>query len=202
MERFTSRFNRVMAVAAWVIVAAAIVGYVWAHGGMPQPLWLIPAALAAFLAWAWLWRPAVEVSDEGVTIVNLVRTVEVPWEALIQVDTQFALTLRTPRGTYTAWAAPAPGRTGTALARRREARAASAGVPGVGASARPGDLVGTESGDAAAIIRTRWDALREAGRIELGVAESTPVRSRIHWVQDAVTLALVAGTATAALLAR
>lgn len=200
MERFTSRFNRVLAVCAWVVVALAIAGYLWAHRGLAQPLWLLPAGFVAFAAWAWLWRPAVEVDDSGVRLVNLVRTVEIPWQALIRIDTRFALTLHTPRHGYSAWAAPAPGRTGVALAKRREARASTVRVPDLGASVRPGDLLGTESGEAAAMVRQRWHELRESGRIEPGVAHETPVRIRVHWWQDAVLLALLAGCVVAVLV--
>lgn len=200
MERFTSRFNRVIAIAAWVVVAGATIAYLVSHRGIPQPLWLLPAALIAFTAWTWLWCPAIEVDDAGVTLRNPARTVHVPWSALIEVETRFALTLVTPTRRYSAWAAPAPGRTGVALARRRQLRAPGMGIPGVTVGARPGDLPGTESGEAAAIIRTRWHELRESGRIEIGVAAQTRVRIQVLWWQDAVLLALLAGCVLAVAL--
>ncbi|MDM4763351.1 PH domain-containing protein [Galbitalea sp. SE-J8] len=200
MERYTSRFNRGLAVSVWLLVGFGLVGYTVLHAGLAQPLWLLPAAFVAFAAWAWLWHPSVEVDDAGVTLVNLVRTVHVPWAGLVHVDTRFALTLITPRGRFAAWAAPAPGRTGVMLAKRREARASSARVPDLGTTVRPGDLLGSESGQAAALVRTRWSELRDADRIPIGVADENPPRIRVLWAQDAALLVLLAGTVLATTL--
>ena len=109
MGMFYSRFNRVLAAVSWLFCAGAIVAIVvsgFSNNG--RYVWLI--ALVAFLAWAGLWRPFVRVTDDGVTLGNVLSTTEVPWAALIQVETQYALTLVTPHGRYSATAAPAPGR--------------------------------------------------------------------------------------------
>ena len=49
------------------------------------------------------------VHDGGATLENPYRTIDVPWAALVNVDTRYALTLITPHAKYAAWAAPAPG---------------------------------------------------------------------------------------------
>jgi len=175
---FTSRFNRVLAVVVWAL-AVILTATTLASGTTSAPLALIPCAFFCLLAWTALWRPYVLVADTGVRIRNVLRTIEVPWPALIHVDTRYALTLYTPGHQWSAWAAPAPGRTGTNVARRAENRGRVDAAPRVDGRVRPGDLLATESGQAAQIVRDHWEKLRESGAIEIGVAEQTPVPT--HW---------------------
>jgi len=170
--RVTSTFNRVMAVVVWVVSGLAVMAALW--GGQDRLLWVYPAAAAAGgLGWVALWRPHVEVSDAGVRLQNVTHHVLVPWQALIHVDTRRALTLLTPQGAFAAWSAPAPGLlsslNSTARTARREARAA-------GDDVRTSDLVGSDSGNAAVVIREHWAHRRERGEVELGVAATTEVR--------------------------
>lgn len=191
---FHSRFNRVLAAATWLFCAAGAAAVTVAGlGDNAQYLPLL--ALVAFLAWAGLWRPAVEVGDDHVTIVNMFSTVTVPWAALIQVETRYALTLVTPGGRYTATAAPAPGRLTTALS-RREMGSASAQVDASG-RVRPGDLPNTDSGAAAYLVRERWEQLRAAGAIELGVADETPAIRRWNLPVIVVGVVLLVGAIAA-----
>ena len=62
-------------------------------------------------------------------LVNVLRTIDLPWPAIQLVDTKWALTLVTAYGKFTAWAAPAPG--GMASARRmtRSDREIATGSP-------------------------------------------------------------------------
>jgi hypothetical protein len=66
---------------------------------------------------------------------------------------------------------------------------------------RPGDLLGTESGAAAEVVRRRWAALQDSGAIEVGRADETPVGIRWHIAALAVLVVLLAGTVAALLLA-
>jgi hypothetical protein len=169
-----SRFNRIMAIAIWVLAVVMAVSAVTSAD--ESTLWVYPAAATlAFFGWAALWRPAVRVSDTGVGVQNVTHTVDVPWEALIMVDTRYALTLHTPSGKFTAWAAPAPGVLSSAVAGRRpdnRERRAQAGP------LRPGDLLGTESGDAAMTVREEWQRRIEAGTIDTGIADTIDVQRR------------------------
>lgn len=190
---FVSKFNRVLAVALWVIVAALLAaGLVNGHD-WHRWLGLVPAAFGVLLGWAALWHPSVTVEDDGIEVVNVFHTAVVPWAALVHVDTRFALTLVTPARKVSAWAAPAPGRAGVAMARRNEQRHGTAEtVPLVGdGERRAGDLLHTESGDAAYVVRERWVELRDAEAFEVGVADTTPVPVRVHWA----TIVLLAATA-------
>lgn len=67
-----------------------------------------PLALFGLLGWGAFWQPRVEVSDGGVTVVNTLRTIEVPWPAVQSVDGRYGLRLQTAYGGVTAWGAAAP----------------------------------------------------------------------------------------------
>jgi hypothetical protein len=192
---FVSNFNRVLAVLVWLLDAFVLVGYVWVHAGLRDPFVIVPVAFFALLAWVALWRPRVEIADDGIMVRNVFRTITVPWPALIHVDTKYALTLFTPGHRYSAWAAPAPGRTGAAIAARKQDRGRVGMAPvGADGSIRPGDLIASESGQVAYLIRERWARLRDAGLIEAGLADETPVGIRVHWwLNAALAVLLVAG---------
>jgi hypothetical protein len=199
-EVFVSRFNRVLAVLIWAAAVALTVGLlVSVHDA--RLLYIVPGALFAFVAWAMLWRPQLTVADDGITVVNVTRTVHIPWEALIAVDTKFALTLYTPGHRFPVWAAPAPGTGSTLRATRNETRG-RLGRPRVEDSVRrPGDLLGTESGAAAEVVRRRWTMLQDSGAIDAGRADETPVAVRWHIAALVALVVLLAATVAALLLA-
>ncbi|AGW41911.1 hypothetical protein O159_18900 [Leifsonia xyli subsp. cynodontis DSM 46306] len=198
-EVLVSRFNRVLAVLIWAATAALAVGLLVSLRDA-RLLFLVPCGLFALLAWAALWRPRLTVSDDGLELVNVTRTVEIPWPALINVETKYALTLFTPGRKFPVWAAPAPGTGSTLRATRRETTGRM-GRPNVEDSVRrPGDLLSTESGAAAEAVRRRWTALREAGSIEAGRADETPVTVRWHLLTLAALAALLGSTVAALLL--
>lgn len=173
---YRSRSNAVFGAMA----ALVLIGWAWAAleaGGTALLLQLPWIAAAAVGTWLAFGRPHVTVHDDGVTLVNPLRTVEVPWAALIDVSTQFALTLRTPRGKYAAWAAPGPGRH---AATQSVASDVTAVAKGRGAVAI-GDLPTAPSGVVAFQVRTRWQRLVESGALEAGVADQVPVRVTIAW---------------------
>lgn len=176
-----SRFNRIMAIVAGAVAVLMAIGGL--SSGDASFAWVYPAAaLVAFLAWAGLWRPYVRVDDNGVTLQNVTHRVDVPWSALIHVDTRYALTLHTPGQKFAAWAAPAPGILSSSIAGRtaanRETRAA-------GASLRPGDMLGSESGNAATVVREQWQSRVEGGSLSAGIADDVTVARR--W--DALVIA-------------
>jgi len=199
-EVFVSRFNRVLAVLIWAAAAALTLGLlVSVHDA--RLVYIVPGAMFAFIAWAMLWRPLLIVADDGITVVNVTRTVEIPWEALIAVDTKYALTLYTPGHRFPVWAAPAPGTTSTLRATRNETKG-RVGHPRVQETMRrPGDLLSTESGAAAEVVRRRWTTLQDSGAIDAGRADETPVSIHWHIASLVVLLLLAAGSVAALLLA-
>ncbi|MBX3078390.1 MAG: PH domain-containing protein [Salinibacterium sp.] len=193
---FHSRFNRVLAVVTWLLCLSGV-GAVILAGTQDALRYLPLAALVAWLTWAGLWHPTLRLDDEAITVVNTFATTVVPWAALINVDTKYALTLMTPRRRVVVTVAPAPGRIATALS-NRDLKGISA-PRGADGSMRPGDLPSTDSGAAAHLVRQRWESLLETGRIEVGTADEVRVDRRVHWPTIIVGCAL--GLAAVAALA-
>ena len=123
---------------------------------------------------------------------NPFRSVAVPWAALVQVDTRYALTLITPSRSYGAWAAPAPGIWGGRNARPEDLQGLPGSTYGPGHSVRPGDLKSTDSGQAARLVRARWQQRLESGAVDAGSAEDTPVTVTVRWLELGATAVLVA----------
>jgi hypothetical protein len=157
----------------------------WGDAALTVP-WM---ALLTLSCWATFWRPRVAVSAAGVELVNVSRTVFVPWPALYDVDTKWALTLITAYGRFRAWSAPAPGTRAALLSLVGSRRQHAPPGPEV---VRPGDLIDSPSGAAAALIRHRWDAVRAAGHLE---------NPRLERDRAQVTWHLTTALACAALLA-
>lgn len=173
-------------------------------GGMEATLRSVPTiALLAYAGWTVLWRPNLVITDEHVSVRNVLTSLVVPWPALIQVDTKFALTLVTPGHRYSVWVAPAPGALTSQRIGRRSRRADRENPleerPEHG-RALPGELPGSESGDAARRVRARWDALIESGDLQTGAAETTQVTRTVHVGVIAVLLLLLGLSVTAALV--
>lgn len=187
-----SRVNRGVGLACWTLLA--VLGALVALGSEPRGA-VAAVILALWLGYAvlvFLWSPALVVDDRGARIRNPLRTIDVAWDALIHVDTKYALTLFTPGRSWPVWVAPQPG----ALAARRAARRArdddrTAPRSPLDVGVRVGDLPGTESGDAAALVRRRW--AERADRSADADAIAVPVTQ--HWARSA---ALVLGPVLAA----
>jgi len=190
----------VLSVAVWLICSVGLVTTIGA--GIAQALTVLPwLLLAAGLVWVVFWNPRVVVDDGGVQVVNPLRTIDVPWPAIRSVDTKWALTLITAYGTFTAWAAPAPGGLSTA---RRIARTDGQAIPSSARDAddaiRPGDLPTSPSGSAAQIVRHRWEELRDAGWLDNPRLEHAAAPVRWHWLTITIGAALVVACTVAALV--
>lgn len=198
---FRPLFGRVLAGAIVGLCLLGLVGTLLYDG--VSAFWSIAPwlALVALLVWAAYWQPQVTVDDAGVHVVNVLRTVDLPWPAIQRIDTKWALTLVTAYGSYTAWAAPAPGGIATA---RAASRSSLKGLPestyGPGGSVRPGDVPTSPSGAAAAAVRRRWEELRDAGHLNDPRLEFEHVPVRWHWpVIIAAPALLVLGVLSAAI---
>lgn len=197
---FRPTFGRVLSVAVWLICLVTVV--LTAPNGVGQVLAELPwLLLASGAVWALFWNPRVVVDDGGVHVVNVLRTFDIPWPAIQQVDTKWALTLVTAYGRITAWAAPAPG--GLAGSRRM-IRSRREDIPqsarGPGNTVRPADLPGTASGSAATAVRHRWEELRAAGWLDDPRLEGITVPMRRHWLSMTIGAALALGCLVTALL--
>ncbi|MFB2581621.1 PH domain-containing protein [Herbiconiux sp. P15] len=191
---FRSRFNGVLSVVFWVVCAGALTASVAAGAYGPTAAISIAVVYLAAVVYFVLWRPRLSLDDRAITVHNVLQTVTVPWEALILVDTKFALTLVTPDRRVSVWCAPAPGATGALRASREQGTRARSWTQA--SEVRPGDLDGTDSGRAAAIVRERWDALRESGSIPLGTAHEA--RVGVRWSTAAIAVLVLGAVATVA----
>jgi hypothetical protein len=192
-DEFRPRTSKTLAYIMWALAAIALVSSL--ASGVAGLLG-IPLALAVAFAGYWLfWFPKVMLDDGGVTLVNPVRTVSVPWAALITVDTKFALKLVTPAGSYTAWAAPAPGVVGTYRAKPNDVRNLPSTSFGPEGSMRPGDLKNSDSGAAAYLIRSRWAVLVESGLLDVEQTETTAVTIRRNWLHVGAAVVLLLAVA-------
>jgi hypothetical protein len=182
-------FGRALTVG--IAVACAVVAVLTAIGGGIDDLlqfgpWL---ALVAGACWATFWRPCVEVSDGGVRLVNVLRTIDIPWPAITGVETRWALALHTAYGTFTAWAAPSSGRGPTRRAMRQ--LAAQRRTPSSSGDDRPPEIAAGPAVEAAEIVSARWEQLRAAGHLDAPVLEHERVPVRWHLGTIAAGVALV-----------
>jgi Bacterial PH domain len=164
------------------------IGDSWTDAAVTLP-W---TALLTLTCWATFWRPRVAVSDAGVELVNVTRTVFIPWPALQDIDTKWSLTLITAYGRFTAWSAAAPGARGALLSLGGSPQEHGRRGPQPAEAVRPGDLVDSPSGSAAALIRRRWDAVRAAGHLEEPRLEHDRAPVRWHVATGVAVLVLLA----------
>lgn len=177
---FRPRSSRWILAIAGAVVAVGLVASIVTSG--PQALATAAPLLAvAAIAWWLFWYPAVVIGPVGVELRNPVLTVDVPWAGLIHVDTKYALKLITPEGSYTAWAAPAPGVRGTHAGKPEHMQNLPGSSYGAGGSVRPGDLSNTDSGLAALLIRSEWQRRIDNGLIDVDATDSARVERRINW---------------------
>jgi hypothetical protein len=186
---FRPTFGRVLtAVIGAICVVAAVITL--AEGG-PSDLGRVAPWLALFAGgcWAAFWRPRVEVSDGGVRIVNVTRTIDVPWPAIKDIETKWALKVVTAYGEFSAWAAPAGGRGPARRASRIENNLLSRAR--VTEHLAPPTSLDGAAGDAAEIVRGHWAALRAAGHLDNPVLEHEKAPVRWHVETLAIGAALI-----------
>lgn len=191
---FRSNTNRFIAFAGWGLLGLGFVAS-FLTGSPRGLLGLVPIAVIALGIWELFWRPEVRVENADVVLVNVFHTIRIPWAKIIDIDTKWAMTIITPDRRYRAAAAPAPGAASRPdMTGARHSARASAG------SINKADAPGTDSGNAAALVRGRLKAMADDGTLPIGQAAETHVTVRVHWVSIAVILALTAASAPALLL--
>ena len=193
-------FGKVLTVAVWLICLVSLIT-VGTDQGIANVLRYAPIALlVGYACWMAYWCPAITIDLSGVTIQNIVRTHRVTWPAVQRIDTKYALTIFTGGKKYTAWSAPAPSRFSMFNARKQDLGRLPESTYGPGNSIGLGDLPKSDSGVAAYHVRTQWQALRDAGHLDLGVLEGTGVVTTWHRSQLAVLAVLTVLAVIAAYL--
>ena len=105
---FRSRLAQGLAVLVAIVAGVALVAFVVEDGPTAVLTSLAPIALVVALGWAVFWRPCAVVDDDGVTLVNVIRTVHVPWRRFRSAETRWALSITTTGDrTFSSWAVPA-----------------------------------------------------------------------------------------------
>lgn len=193
-----ARSGRRLTIAVAVLSAVALVAVLLEDPASAARYGLL-LVLPAVLVWAVYERPAVVVSDAGVEVRDVLRTIELPWPSIERIDTKYALTLYTAYGSYSAWAAPAPSRT-TTLGSSRADLGHLPESTYIGGGVRPGDLLSSASGQAAAVVRARWEELRDAGYLDAPQLERDRPVVRWHVVPAGAVLLLAAVAVTVARL--
>lgn len=163
MQVFIAKSARVLAIVVVAAMGLALLS-IFATDGIAGVIQSASAvALVCFGALMLFWFPQVEVSEDTVVIKNVLRTFRVPMQQIARIDTRWALALYLPGGKrITSWSATAPGRHASIFASRDlgEHLPESTYLSG---TVRPGDLVNTDSGAAAATIRRYWEAQKDRG---------------------------------------
>ncbi|MDJ1113473.1 PH domain-containing protein [Microbacterium dauci] len=190
--RYRPLASRVLAAVTVVVCAIGVVSLV-ALDVMDAVRYGWGLALVAVLVWAMFWRPELIVEEHGITVVNVFRTEFVPWPAIVLVDTQWALTLRTSDRVVRVWASPAPGRHRLLGLSRSDFQGLGDTARGAHGSLRPSDALSVPSGNLAQLIRGRWERLAETGALAAG-AEPGATRTDWHTTTIIVTAALAAAT--------
>ena len=191
MNTLRPKFWLLLSILGWLlplgIISSLVVTQDWQS--LLRYGWL--AVLVAQLTWMLFFNPKIIVDDATVTLVNVFRTVILPWHQINRVDTRFALTLFTQDAKFVAWAAPAPGRHAGYQAARGTLKNLPGSSYGVGGSIRPGDLPESDSGVAAYLVRQRWDKWQELASSGLAVeSPRSQTKVTIHWRAAAIAAAL------------
>lgn len=176
-QTYQSRFSKTLAAVTVALCAVLLVSLALTGDPSATLRYAGPVALVGFAAWAAYWRPRIGVSDGGVEVRNVWRTVNVAWPAVQEIDTRFGLRLVTAYGAYQAWAVPPP---------RRETRRAG----------RP-----IEPSEGAAMVTCRWEALRAAGHLENPHLEAPRARTTLHLLTLVTLAGLLAASVAVVLLA-
>ena len=197
---YRPRATRILGGAIFVISGIGLLGLLIDSGvaGLLRYGWWI--GLAGVLAWALFWNPRVQVDDAGVLVVNVFRSITLPWPSIKEIDTKWSLTLITAYGTFAAWAAPAPGRHATRNVTERDVKHLPTTTFDAVGSIGPGDNPNSSSGQAALAVRRHWEALRDAGYLDNPRLEfdKAPVRWHVELIA-AIAVLLVLGAVGLAL---
>jgi hypothetical protein len=196
-ETFRPTFGRALAGVLISLCAVAALGVAPEGWGAIFNIWPW-LALVSVTSWTCYWHPRVVVTDGGIQVVNPLRTFNLPWPVVIDIETKWALTICTSFGAVRAWAAPSPGR--QVLRNQQPQDRRLAGLP-KNASGRPSDLASTESGAAAQIVRQRWLRLIAAGPLQGSGSEPGDGGHCVRWhVPVIATLMMLAALAAASVV--
>ncbi len=188
---FRPAFGRGLSIVIAAIALAGLVGLVVGAEWLALVRYGWAFLLVGFVGFALFWMPRLDITEQEVTVRNVFTTEHVPWHSIERIDTKYALTLYTDARKITVWASPAPTRYAAQVGATGDARLAASVA---GTNPRPGDLLDTQSGAAAFVIRRHLDDLREDNLLIVTGADAAIVRRDIHWSTIAGLAALTLAT--------
>ena len=101
---FRQRSPLALAVVCGVTGLVLLVSTAWQWADHPQPLFVAWVIFGLALVWSLFVRPAVLLDDDGVTIRNVIRDVQIPWIRVTDVDFRWNLKVFAGDQAYTSWA--------------------------------------------------------------------------------------------------
>ena len=157
MQVFHSKSTQILSVVIAVAMLLALASIFATDGVEGLIRSAAPVGLVIFVALMLFWFPNVSVSEHQVVIRNVIRSHFIPMEKIVRIDTKWALTLYLESGSkVTSWSATAPGRHSSIFASRDQGDYLPESTYLAG-TVRPGDLVTSDSGAAAAQVRRYWE---------------------------------------------
>lgn len=93
----------------WLVATVAVVAVQPAANRPGQAAWMLAVAAVAFAVG---WSPALVVDDDGLTLVNPLRSNRIPWPAVDDVSMGWLLEVRAGGRRYRSLAVPGPRRMG------------------------------------------------------------------------------------------
>lgn len=178
-----------LAVALWIVCLVCLVALIATTSARDVVTFGPWLAVASYLMWLLFWSPAVVVDTNGVLLRNVARSHLVSWSAISTIETKFNLTLVTPAGSFSAWAAPAPGVVSSVRGQQQPIAHLPSSTYGPGRSIGIGDLPRSESGVAAYHVR-RGLELRDDGRLPADDGAVTTTWHRTELIGFAALLCL------------
>jgi len=101
---FRQRSPVALAVVCGLTGLVLLVSMAWHWADDPQPLFLAWVLFALAIVWSLFVRPAVLLDDDGVTLRNVIRDVQIPWVLVTDVDFRWNLRVFVGDQAYTSWA--------------------------------------------------------------------------------------------------
>lgn len=147
------------AIAAVLILQSVLLAWqISSTGGNLSGLQASAAFVTASAAiWLLFIRPKIVFFDEGLTIVNPLTKVTIPWSSVDEINSQLAFSIKVGGKKISAWAAPAPGRQHSRTLHSSEFK--GLGLEAGGAM-RLSDSPRSDSGVASFIARSRLKAFQ------------------------------------------
>lgn len=154
-----SKYFSLVFISMAIIVSVRIAWSNPAELTQSVPILMAGAGIVGLL----FYLPRVEVSDGGITMVNVLRTTHVPWPNFARAEARWNLVVTSTEGEHTSWALPASSGTARRLTRK------------VGEETQSNTAEG-----AAWAIGERYAALKNAGHIKKSTRGATQVETTIN----------------------